>query len=247
MDENIRKVESPYDRHPWGGTVIHSEITEPVYPEVVTSRIGDLYMDMGNAVAANGLDIVAQRVRESTQKIQNTEFRLLLTGNDQLIFDYYLANTLSLSHFEATMFLILTEHLAYERSSVGEEIVHHFEKEREHFKIVREEEEGEKRKAIVDLIGQDYTASRYIRLIEDCIEATEELDVPDGLFECFDEMRSVRGSVVHNLTSLIQSGDQDTVKSQMDECANMVAKSSDWLHQELTIHQGIIQSLGPDS
>jgi len=243
MDDNIITVEDPHDRHPWGGTVVSSEIQEPVYSEVVAKRIGNLYMDMGNAIATNFLDIIAQQVKSSSDNVINADIHHLLMGDDEIIFDYYLANTLSLSHFEATMFLILTEQLAYRNSPIGGRIVRYFLEEREHWKVIKMDEESEKREVIVDLIGSNYTAAKYIRLIDDTLEITDDLSVPDDLFDHFRNIRGERGSVVHNLTSLIQSGDEDTVKSQMSQCDKLVTKSSKWQHEKLTIHQGIIQSL----
>lgn len=87
-------------------------------PEVATERIGDLYLDMANSTVLHLLDIVADRVTTATDEIMDTEFSTLVTAYNGLLFDYYLANTLSLSYFHAAMYLILTEPLYFEELGI---------------------------------------------------------------------------------------------------------------------------------
>ena len=227
--------------HPWGGTVLQSEVTESVYPEVIEKRIGDLYLDVGNVAAVHLLGIVSERVNESADNIRSTEFSTLITEDEDLIFDYYLSNTLSLSYFEAAMFLIFTEPLCYKNSELGKDILRYFDKELERYSVVREGDESDKRQAIVEILGENYSTGDYLRLIEDELDTDRYLDISDDLLSEARAVRDDRGSLVHNFTYLFQASGSEAVKEQARHCQSLVNETHDLLRQELLINQDLLQ------
>jgi len=231
------------NEHPWGGTVLQSEVSEPVYPGVIKKRIGDIYLDVGNVAAVHLLRIVSERVNTSAENIRNTEFSTLITEDEDLVFDYYLSNTLSLSYFEAAMYLIFTEPLCYKNSKLGEEILRYFDEELERYSVVREDSESDKRQAIVEILGEDYSSGDYLRLIENNLDTEQYLDIKDELLSEVRSVRDDRGSLVHNFTYLFQSSGSEEVKEQVAHCQQLVNETHELLRQELLINQDLLQMI----
>lgn len=229
--------------YPWGGTVIASEVREPVYPDVVAKRIGDLYLDMGNALVVHLLDVVVERVKTAADDVLNAGFRILITANEERLFDYYMVNTLSLTHFEAGMYLHLTEQLCYENSDIGNEIVRYFNDERGRRLVRKSKGDSEKREAIVELLGEQYTTGDYLRLIERELDIDPSTVIDNEILDRARAVRGDRGSLVHNFTHLFQSGEVSEVKEQVRDCVELVERMQELLHEELIINQAIFQSL----
>jgi hypothetical protein len=224
----------------WGGTTLQSRVTEPVYQQVVEKRVDDMMLDATNVAAVHLLRIVAERVNNAVERILNSEFRLLITAEEDLLFDYYLSNTISLSHFEAGVYLLLTESLCYENSELGQEIVRYFNDEKEKYTVTREDKESAKRQAIVEHLATKYTRSDYSRLLEK-IDAEPYINGIEELVDEADTLSNDRGSLVHDFTSLFKSSNPERVKNQATQCRKLVNLTNDLLSDELTIQEELLQ------
>lgn len=234
----------PYreNQHPWGGTVIESKLKDPVYPEVCARRLGALHLDMANAAVVDFFDQLYNEIRRSANRVLELEKEIFMSNFNEVL-DYYLVNNLTISYFEGSIYLLLTEHLCYQNSDLADQIVSYFDNKKEKYKVTRENTEVEKRKAIIELFQEDYRRSNYIRLIESHLDLYPYLNIDPSIFEDIDRIKDTRGSLVHNIIYLFQSENLEGAKIQMEECADCVKKMNRTLHNELIIHDGILSTI----
>jgi hypothetical protein len=239
MDDSDEPKPSPVgNEHPWGGTVIHTKISEPVYNTVVTERFAWDVLDFSNAVAVHILDEFSDRISRSVDSLINSSDDSPLITDNTAFGDYFLIHTLSSAFFEASSYLLFTEPLCYKNSEKGSKIVDLYDEggDRSWIKVRNASDPEEKRIEAVKRIRGNVKPNEYIQYLE------KYLGVNPALLEVVDELYSVRGDLVHGLMNLedMEWNKAKTTAESWEECVQALL---DILHNELTIHQGLYQGL----
>lgn len=226
------------DEHPWGGTVLDTTITQPVYDDVVFERFSFGILDMGNAMAVHMLDSVHQKIQSLAERLLNSETEAHFLNHEQAFTDYYLVNTLSSSLFEAASYLLLTEPLCYKQSDTGLQILSMFEEEGKHswYKVEKATDPETKRLEALIRLRDKFNAGQYRRNLD------KFFDVDDRLTTDSASLSERRGTAVHSLLDLVTVGWED-VKQTVSLWMDYVDEVIRTLHRELTIHEGLLSMM----
>lgn len=240
MDDDSGPAQSPVggNDHPWGGTVLRTTIDQPVYSSVVLERFGLDILDMSNALALRILESISARIQAKAEEIASKSTDRNFLSDEDAIVDYYLVNTFSVSFFEATSYLLLTEPLCYKDSQKGESILAQFEDGGEHswYKVERASTPESKRIEAIIRMQDDFTAYDYVSGLE------EFIGVDSSLLETFQELKRERNDVVHNLMGIIDTNWQEA-NDRASRWHGFINDLNHVAYQELSIHEGLYTAM----
>jgi hypothetical protein len=239
MDRDDRQVREVTNyEHPWGGTVIRTEINQPTYNKVVSERFGWEILDFSNAVAVNILGDFSERISEAADWLTDRTEDSVFISDAEAVSNFFLVHTFSSAVFEAVSYLLFTEPLCYVDSEEGENIVAHFDEggERSWYKVENASTQEEKRIETIKRVRDGVNPSKYLMYLEEYLDFNSEL--LDHIGDLYDK----RGSVVHNLMGLMKT-DWKEVKAEVKLWEECVSELIDILESELAIHQGLYQGL----
>jgi len=239
MDESDERVVTPdTNNHPWGGTVIETEVNQEIYQRAVSERFLWDVLDFSNAIALHILNGFAERVSEATDWLTNqTEDSSFIT-NSEAVSKFFLVHTLSSSIFEATSYLLFTEPLCYVESKTGSSIVDYFDHdgERNWYKVEDASNQEEKRVETIKRIQDAFKANQYLNTLTDFIQINSEL------ISQIDELYGQRGSLVHSIIN-ITGTTWDDVKATAELWETCILEFLQIAENKLAVHQGLYQGL----
>lgn len=239
MDDSDKPKPSPVsNEHPWGGTVIHTSISQPVYGTVVAERFAWDVLDFSNAVAIHIIDEFSNRISQSVNSLINCSEDSPLIADNTAFGDYFLIHTLSSAVFEAGSYLLFTEPLCFQNSEEGSKIIDLYDEggNRSWFKVKNAETPEEKRIEAVRRIQDSVRPSDYPDYLK------EYLELDSTLLDEIGDLYSARGDLVHGLMNL-EGMEWQTAKEMAESWESCIQRLLDLLHDELTIHQGLYQGL----
>ena len=239
MDESDETISSPVgNEHPWGGTVIRTEINEPTYGVVVSERFAWDVLDFSNAIAVHILEEFSDRIFQSINSLIDRSDDSPLISDGAAFGDYFLVNTLSSAVFEAGSYLLFTEPLCYKDSDTGSKIVDLYDKggDRSWFKVENETDPAKKRIEVVRRIQDSVKPNKYIKHLENY------LGVDPDLLDLVNDLYGARGDLVHGLMKL-EDTSWNQARTTAESWGECIQEILNLLHKNLAIHQGLYQGL----
>jgi hypothetical protein len=235
-DENV--IRPDMDHHPWGGTVIRTNINDKTYKEAISERFAWDVLDFSNAIAMYILDGLAERVSETANWLVSETADTSFNTNNEAVSKFFLINTFSSAIFESASYLLFTQPLCYAESQTGVSIIEYFDSggERAYYKI--KEASNRKNKSIeaIKRIREAIKPNQYFELL------SEFMGVKQELLSQISELYTKRGDIVHNLMGLIEM-DWKTVKTTAELWNSCILEFLNIIEDRLVIHQGLYQGL----